>query len=601
MCGITAACSKENALIAVLQGLTKLEYRGYDSSGVSVIQNNDLITVKTKGKIKDLRKKLEKYQLNGNVGIGHTRWATHGIPSDTNSHPHTNSDETLSIVHNGIIENYQELKTQLIKQGYTFKSQTDSEVIVALLDSYYDGDLLIAMSQVIKKIEGSYAICAISINQPDQIIVVKKDSPVVIGQNKDATFAASDIPALLEYTNDVYFLDDYEMAMLKKDSVTFYNKNLEIISKEIKHISYDYEAAKKDGYDTYMLKEIYEQPRAIKETLRGRINDTVCLEELNKINFNEFNRIYLVACGTAYHASLIGGKLLEKITKLPVKVQVASEFRYDNPIIDKKTLCIFVSQSGETADTLASLRLSKENNATVIAIVNVVGSTMSREADYTIYTCAGPEIAVASTKAYTTQLATLILLSVYVSEKLNLKIENEDELLNQIKLIPEYIENIFKDQTIFKSYASYLKEEHDAYFIGRGLDYVSVLEGALKLKEVSYVHAEAYIAGELKHGPIALIEEGTVVFAVALENNVMAKTISNIQETIARGAKVILFTLEGIDVDGVKETYHLPKIHPLLQPILISIPLQFIAYYTACIKGCNVDQPRNLAKSVTVE
>lgn len=602
MCGITAVCTKNEALPFLIQGLEKLEYRGYDSAGVTVLSGNKLATVKTKGRLKDLKEALKDQNITGHVGIGHTRWATHGVPSNLNSHPHTNNDNTISIVHNGIIENYRELKAFLLEKGYHFNSETDSEVVVHLLDYYYDGDILKALQTVITKLEGSYALCVISTKEPNKVIITKKDSPLVVGLSKNGTYGASDIPALLEYTKDVYFLEDYDIAVLKDDGVDFYNKDLEKITKELVTIPYDSEAAQKDGYDTFMLKEIHEQPRVIKETLRGRINDhAIVLDELNEIDFTKFNKAYFVACGTAYHACLSGANILERLTKIPTITQVASEFRYNDPAIDENTLCIFVSQSGETADTLAALRLASSWQATTIAIANVLGSTISREADYTVYTCAGPEIAVASTKAYTTQLVVLTLLAMYASQKMNKKVELYDELIQDFNKLPELVEKVLADEKIFADYAKYLKDAHDAYFIGRSLDYASVLEGALKLKEVSYVHADAYIAGELKHGPIALIEEGSVLFAVASQPHIAAKTISNIQETIARGANVILFTIKGMEINNAKETYILPDIHPLLQSIIVAIPLQLIAYYTACIKGCDVDKPRNLAKSVTVE
>lgn len=600
MCGITAYCGNHFALPFLMQGLSKLEYRGYDSAGVTTIENNTLLTIKCQGRLKNLEEKLQDYKVEGSIGIGHTRWATHGIPSHLNSHPHNNQDETLSLVHNGIIENYRELKDELRTFGYTFQSETDSEVVVQLLDYYYDGDLFKATKKVLKRIQGSYALCIISTQEPDKIIVAKKESPLIIGQANDAYVAASDIPALLEYTKDVYFLNDLEMAILEKDKITFYNHEGEQVEKELVTIPYDLEAAKKDGYDTFMLKEIYEQPHVIQETLRGRINhDSIVLDELNDIDFTKFNRIYYVACGTAYHACLCGSQVIEKTTRLPVFTAVASEFRYNDPLIDEQTLTIFVSQSGETADTLAALRLAKEKNATTLAIANVLGSTISRDADYVLYTCAGPEIAVASTKAYTTQLVLLILLAYYVAQRLTK--EFDVELIHQLSTIPHYVENILKDCSIFEDYAMMLKDQRDAYFIGRSLDYASVLEGALKLKEVSYVHADAYIAGELKHGPIALIEEGSVVIAVATQPHVAAKTISNIQETIARGARVILLTTHKEEVKNVANTYYLPDLSPTVQSILVAIPLQLIAYYTAKIKGCDVDKPRNLAKSVTVE
>ncbi|EFW05845.1 glucosamine-fructose-6-phosphate aminotransferase [Coprobacillus cateniformis] len=600
MCGITAYCGNGFALPFLMQGLSKLEYRGYDSAGITILENEGLKTIKCKGRLKNLEDKLQDYHLEGHVGIGHTRWATHGIPSNLNSHPHTNDDETISLVHNGIIENYRELKEELIKKGYQFQSETDSEVVVHLLDEYFEGNLFEATKKVLKRIDGSYALCIVSTLEPDKIIVAKKDSPLIIGKADGAYVAASDIPALLEYTKDVYFLNDYEMAILENEHIEFYNHDGNPITKELVTIPYDLEAAQKDGYDTFMLKEIYEQPHVIQETLRGRIiEDKIVLDELQDIDFKDYNKVYFVACGTAYHATLCGSQVLERTTKLPVNTMVASEFRYNDPLIDKHTLAIFVSQSGETADTLAALRLAKEKGATTIAIANVLGSTISRDADYVLYTCAGPEIAVASTKAYTTQLVLLILLAYYVAQVLEKNIDHE--LIDQLNTIPQYVENILNDHAIFENYAKMLENLHDAYFIGRSLDYASVLEGALKLKEVSYVHADAYVAGELKHGPIALIEEGSVVIAVATQPHIAAKTMSNIQETIARGANVILLTTHGEEVKNVENTYYLPDVSPTLQSILVAIPLQFIAYYTACIKGCDVDKPRNLAKSVTVE
>lgn len=602
MCGITAICTKNEALPFLIQGLEKLEYRGYDSAGVTILTNNNLKTVKTKGRLKDLKDSLEGQNLVGQIGIGHTRWATHGVPSNLNSHPHTNESETISIVHNGIIENYRELKSFLLDEGYFFHSETDSEVVVHLLDYYYNGDILKALKTVISKLEGSYALCVVSTNNPNEVLITKKDSPLVIGLGTDGTYGASDIPALLEYTKEVYFLEDFEIAVLKEDHVDFYNSILDPITKELVTIPYDNEAAQKDGYDTFMLKEIHEQPRVIRETLRGRISEgLVVLDELDNIDFTKFNKAYFVACGTAYHACLSGANILERLTKIPTITQVASEFRYNDPAIDENTLCIFVSQSGETADTLAALRLAKQNNATTLAVANVLGSTISRDAHNTIYTCAGPEIAVASTKAYTTQLVVLTLLAMYASQRLGKKVDLYDDLIKDFSRLPELVNEVLADEEIFAGYANYLKDARDAYFIGRSLDYATVLEGALKLKEVSYVHADAYIAGELKHGPIALIEEGSVLFAVASQPHVAAKTISNIQETIARGADVILFTLPGLEINNAKETYLLPNIHPLLQSIVVAIPLQLVAYYTACIKGCDVDKPRNLAKSVTVE
>lgn len=605
MCGITAFSGKEEALPFLLQGLHKLEYRGYDSAGVTLVDKDKLFTIKAKGRLQNLVDRLDQAVPSGCVGIGHTRWATHGVPSNLNSHPHTNNDNTISLVHNGIIENYRELKEKLIAKGYTFHSETDSEVVVHLLDSYYQGDMLEALRKVIDRIEGSYALCIVSTLEPDTIYVTKKDSPLVLGINDEASFGASDIPALLDYTKDVYFIEDYEIAKLCKNKITFYDHQGNTINKKTTHIPYDNEAAQKGGYDTFMLKEIHEQPYAISETLRGRVEgeDQIILPELDSLKdrFATFNKVYFVACGTAYHACLSGANILERLTGIPTFTQAASEFRYGDPIIDEKTLCIFVSQSGETADTMAALRLAKEKKATTLAIANVLGSSISREAEATIYTCAGPEIAVASTKAYTTQVIVLLLLAIYIAQSLGKEDEIYKDLIKGIAKLPQQIEDILKDEKIFENYANYLKDQHDAYYIGRSLDYASVLEGALKLKEVSYIHADAYIAGELKHGPIALIENGSVVIAVATQPHIAAKTISNIQETIARGAKVILFTLEGEEVGNVNETYYTPNVNPILQAVLVAIPLQLIGYYAAKIKGCDVDKPRNLAKSVTVE
>lgn len=605
MCGITAFSGKEEALPFLLQGLSKLEYRGYDSAGVTLVDKDKLFTLKTKGRLQNLIDRLDQNTPIGCVGIGHTRWATHGVPSNLNSHPHTNNNNTISLVHNGIIENYRELKEELITKGYTFHSETDSEVVVHLLDSYYQGNMLEALEKVIDHIEGSYALCIVSTLEPDTVYVTKKDSPLVLGKSDCASFGASDIPALLDYTKDVYFIEDYEIAKLCKNEITFYDHQGNIINKEITHIPYDNEAAQKGGYDTFMLKEIHEQPYAISETLRGRVesDDRIILPELDdlKNRFATFNKVFFVACGTAYHACLSGANILERLTGIPTFTQAASEFRYGDPIIDEKTLCIFVSQSGETADTMAALRLAKEKGATALAIANVLGSSISREAEATIYTCAGPEIAVASTKAYTTQVIVLLLLAMYIAQTLGKENNIYKDIIKGIAKLPKHIENILKDEAIFEKYASYLKDQHDAYYIGRSLDYASILEGALKLKEVSYVHADAYIAGELKHGPIALIEEGSVVIAVATQPHIASKTISNIQETIARGAKVILFTLTGEEVGNVDETYYMPDVNPILQAVLVAIPLQLISYYAAKLKGCDVDKPRNLAKSVTVE
>lgn len=606
MCGITAYCGKGQALPFLIQGLKKLEYRGYDSAGVSVVDGGKKVrTLKAKGRLKNLEALLEHDEMKGHVGIGHTRWATHGVPSDKNAHPHYNTDETISIVHNGIIENYAKLKNFLKEKDYVFKTDTDSEVIAQLLSYYFEGDMHEALLKVIDVIEGSYALCVVSSLAPNRVDIAKKDSPLVIGKIEDGSVAASDVPALLDYTKNVYFLDDGDTAILLEDDIKFFDKDNNPIKKEMVKIPYDNEQAQKGGYDSFMMKEIYEQPYAISETLRGRIEnrEKVMLEELEplKDQFSKFNKAYFVACGTAHHSCLTGANIFEKFTKIPVLIPVASEFRYNDPIIDDKTLVVFVSQSGETADTMAALRLAKEKGATTIGVVNVLGSSLSRNADYTIYTTAGPEIAVASTKAYTTQLVVLQLMAVYIAQSLGYENSEYKKIIDGLYKMPQMIEDILKDVDIFEKYASFMKDKHDCIYIGRGLDYGTVMEGALKIKEVSYIHADAYYAGELKHGPIALVEDGSIVVAVATSPITAAKTISNIQETVARGAKVILFTTESKDPHDIENVYYLPEIDPVLQTILTAVPLQLMAYFTAVAKGCDVDKPRNLAKSVTVE
>ena len=605
MCGIVGFTGEHQAAPILLDGLSKLEYRGYDSAGIAVRDGSaDTEIIKAKGRLKVLAEKTNDGEsVKGTCGIGHTRWATHGEPSDVNSHPH--SGERVTIVHNGIIENYKPLKEFLLSQGRVFQSETDTEVVAQLLDYYYDGNPLETIKKVMHELEGSFALGIVFADFKDTVYAVRCESPLIVGVGENESFIASDVPAILKYTKDYYLLEYGEIAVLNKSGVTVYDRHLTEIEKELKTADWDMDAAEKGGYEHFMLKEIHEQPYAIAETLRGRVEgtDRIVLPELDAIHdkFKTFNKAYFVACGTAYHACLSGANILERLTGIPTFTQVASEFRYCDPIVDEKTMCVFVSQSGETADTMAALRLAKEKGCTTIAVANVLGSSISREADHTIYTCAGPEIAVASTKAYTTQLIVLLLLGMYISQALGNENEDYKRIIEGIASLPQHIENILKDEKTFEHYASYLKDLKDAYYIGRSLDYATVLEGALKLKEVSYVHADAYIAGELKHGPIALIEQGSLVIAVATQPNIAAKTISNIQETIARGANVILFTIDGQEVGNVKETYILPDVDPILQSVLVAVPLQLIAYYAAGLKGCDVDKPRNLAKSVTVE
>ena len=610
MCGIVGFTGDMQAAPILLDGLSKLEYRGYDSAGIAVRDGEkETEVIKAKGRLKVLAEKTNGGEsVPGTCGIGHTRWATHGEPSETNAHPHISDDGNVVAVHNGIIENYQELKDKLIRKGYSFYSATDTEVAVKLVDYYYKkylGTPVDAINHALIRIRGSYALAMMFRDYPGEIYVARKDSPMILGVDGENSYIASDVPAILKYTRNVYYIGNLEMARVRKGEITFYNLDGDEIQKELKTVEWDAEAAEKAGFEHFMMKEIHEQPYAISETLRGRVedNDRIILPELEilKERITTFNKVYFVACGTAYHACLSGANIMERLTGIPTFTQAASEFRYGDPIIDEKTLCIFVSQSGETADTMAALRLAKNKGCTTIAVANVLGSTISREAEATIYTCAGPEIAVASTKAYTTQVIVLLLLAMYVAQTLGKENDIYKDIINGIAKLPKQIENILKDEPLFEKYANYLKNQKDAYYIGRSLDYTSVLEGALKLKEVSYIHADAYIAGELKHGPIALIEEGSVVIAVATQPHIASKTISNIQETIARGAKVILFTLTGEEVGNVDETYYMPDVNPILQAVLVAIPLQLISYYAAKLKGCDVDKPRNLAKSVTVE
>ena len=605
MCGITGFTGKERALPFLLQGLSKLEYRGYDSAGVTLVADS-LKTWKTKGRLSELEAIMEKQVCPQTCGIGHTRWATHGVPSNLNAHPHTNEDDTISIVHNGIIENYSDLKKELESYGYTFRSQTDSEAVVLLLDYYYrkDKDLFKALKKTLKKLQGSWALCVVSVFEPDTIYVAKKESPMVIGKSKEGTFCASDAPALLVYTNDILPLSDGDMAILKPESLRVFDKTGK--EKEARFIRFPYtvQAAQKGGYDSFMMKEIHEQPTAIKETLRGRFRGTKPvmpkIDEL-KTDWSSVNQIVYTACGTAYHACIYANTLMQKMVPLFTYAQPASEFRYCNPHVDEHTVCIFVSQSGETADILAALKLAKAKHCTTIAVTNVLGSSISRLADAVIYTAAGPEISVASTKAYTTQLALLYVLNLKIASLLGYPVKGMTKIVKGLRELPDAVEETMKMQPEMEKLAKLLMDQKDAYFIGRQLDYPSALEGSLKLKEISYVHADAYFGGELKHGPIALIEKKTVVVAIATQPDVAAKTISNIQETVARGAEVILITDQEIPVTGFKHVLRIPQVLPELAGIPVAVLCQLFAYYTAKEKGCDIDKPRNLAKSVTVE
>ena len=607
MCGIVGDIGTKKASPILIQGLLKLEYRGYDSAGIATIEKNGITIMKDKGRVKNLNNLDGIHELEGTVGIAHTRWATHGKPSKENSHPHMDCDNLFAVVHNGIIENYNELKNSLIEKGYKFISQTDTEVIPNLINYYYkkEKNMLKAIRNACMDFKGSFAIEVISKNNPNKMIVVRKDSPLVIGKGDGEFFIASDIPAILSYTKEFYLLNDFEFVEMEDGKAKIYNKDLKEIEKKITKIEWDSSSAEKDGYEHFMLKEIYEQPVAIRETIGARLNNgKVDFEELNlnKEYLESINKIFIVACGTAMHAGLATKKTFEELCKIPVEVDIASEFRYRNPIIDKKTLVIFISQSGETADTIAALKLSKEKQARTIAISNVIGSSITREADYFIYTHAGPEIAVASTKAYTSQITLLTLLAMHMGELLN-RVEEKKikDLKKDLLEIPNKVHEILNDVTVIEQFAKKVYQEKDMFFLGRGVDYAVSLEGSLKLKEISYIHSESYASGELKHGPIALIDNGTTVVGIITETNLVEKSLSNLQEVITRGAKVLLITSENIKNNGFEAIIKIPQTNILISPILSVVPMQLLAYYISKNKGLDVDKPRNLAKSVTVE
>ena len=608
MCGIVGFVGKKKASKILVEGLSKLEYRGYDSAGVAVMQDGAIAVRKCKGRLANLAEKLEEDPVNGTIGIGHTRWATHGEPSDVNSHPHTSNNAEISVVHNGIIENYIKLREKLEAKGYTFYSQTDTEVIPNLIDYYYEGDILAAVRKATTKMEGSYAIGVLCKDDPGKLIAVRKDSPLIVGLGEGEYFIASDIPAVLNHTRDVYLLNDNEFVEMTLDGVNLYNEDGEKIEKDVYHVTWDANAAEKGGYEDFMIKEIHEQPKAIKDTMTSRImaGQDICLDKitLTKEQLENIDKIYIVACGTAYHAGLVGKMAIEKLARIPVEVDIASEFRYRDPIITDKTMIIVVSQSGETADTLAVLRDGKKKGARVLAITNVVGSSVSREADDVFYTWAGPEIAVASTKAYVTQLVAVYTVALYLADLRGTLSKDEiEEIKKEMLTLPEKAEKLLSDVSEIQKFASKAYGEKDMFFLGRGFDYAVSLEGSLKLKEISYIHSEAYAGGELKHGPIALIEDGTVVIATLTQEALLDKMISNIREVVTRGAKVLGIAFEGsTKVEQVcDEVIYIPRTLELLAPVLSIMPHQLIAYYVAKQKGCDVDKPRNLAKSVTVE
>ena len=607
MCGIVGYIGKRDAAPVLINGLSKLEYRGYDSAGIAVISNGETSVIKTKGRLADLVSRFEGRMPHGTVGIGHTRWATHGAPSDENSHPHLSNSGDIAVVHNGIIENYLDLKKELIEKGDKFYSETDTEVIAHLAQMYYNGDLVDTLIKVIHDIKGSFAIGMINKNNPDEIVAVRKDSPLIVGIGENENFIASDIPAILEYTRDTYLLNDLEIVHLTRDKVEICDLDKKPISKNVFKVEWDIASAEKSGYEHFMLKEMNEQPKVIHDTIMPRVKngmiefDTIHMtaEDLKNVS-----RIFIVACGSAYHAGMVGKYLIENFARIPVEVDIASEFRYRNPIIDNKTLVIIVSQSGETADTLAALRDAKKKGAKILGIVNVVGSSIAREADDVIYTWAGPEIAVASTKGYTTQLSAMYMIAIKFGVLSgNLKLDEAKNLVQELLTIPEKMDVLLGKMDVVESMAKKHHGERDIFYLGRGLDYMVAMEGSLKLKEISYIHSEAYAAGELKHGTIALIEEGTVVFALATQNELFEKMLSNIKEVKARGAIVIALAQEGNEkiTEVADEVLYLPKLDDRLTSILEVVPLQMFAYYCAVDKGCDVDKPRNLAKSVTVE
>ena len=608
MCGIVGYVGLEQAAPVLLQGLGKLEYRGYDSAGIAVYQNG-IFTIKTKGRLTDLKEKIKKEDitLSGKIGIGHTRWATHGAPSDVNSHPHSSENGRISVVHNGIIENYMELKEMLLKKGRKFVSETDTEIIAQLFDDCYNGDMVETMIEVIGKIRGAYALGVLCTEHPDQIVAVRKDSPLLVGLGEKENYIASDIPALLEYTRDYYLLEDNEIVLLKQNSVTLFDLNKKEIKKEVFHVTWDVSAAEKDGYDYFMMKEIVEQPEGLRKTIFPRLKEqAIQLDHisLTQQDVKNINKIHIVACGSAWHASIVGKYVIEKVSRIPVEVDLASEFRYRNPILQKNDLCIIVSQSGETADTLAALREAKKHGVRVLSIVNVVGSSIARESDDVLYTWAGPEIAVATTKGYSTQLSVMYLLALYFgAAKEHIGKEEMAKYIQDLKKVPEDVESLLSLEERIKTLAKEYAQSKDVFVIGRGIDYAAAMEGSLKLKEISYIHSEAYAAGELKHGTISLIEDGTLVVAIATQEALFEKLVSNIKEVKARGARVIAMAVEGNDdIEKVAdEVFYIPKTNELFSASSTVVPMQLLAYYIAVERGCDVDKKRNLAKSVTVE
>lgn len=609
MCGIVGYIGKQQAAPVLLDGLAKLEYRGYDSAGIAVIEDGKIDVQKAKGRLAVLAEKINDGKaMPGTIGIGHTRWATHGEPSDVNAHPHLSMSGRFAVVHNGIIENFLALKKKLVSKGFEFVSETDTEVIAHLFEYYYKGDILDTMIKVIEKLEGSYALGVLCSDYPDQFIAVRRSSPMIVGLGKDEHFIASDVTAILSHTRDIYYLEDDEVVVLTRDDVKVYNTDKEEVSKEVFTVNWDISAAEKGGYEHFMMKEMEEQPKALRETISPRIKDgKVVLDDISLTadDIKHINKIFIVACGSAYHVGVVGKYVIEQMCRIPVEVQVASEFRYCNPIVGKNDLVIVISQSGETADTLAGLKEAKNRGARILSIVNVVGSAIANASDDVIYTWAGPEIAVATTKAYSTQLVVMYLISLYMADKLGMVTSGEyAKYVKEIEDLPDKVANILSEKENIQYLASLFYNSHSIFFIGRNLDYAVSLEGSLKLKEISYIHSEAYAAGELKHGTISLIEEGTLVVALATGNALFDKTISNVKEVKARGAVVMGVTTKEHydDMAGVCDhVVIVPDAEEFALPSLAVVPLQLFGYYVASLKGCDIDKPRNLAKSVTVE
>ena len=610
MCGIVGFIGKEQAAPILLDGLSRLEYRGYDSAGLAVYDaEKGLQVVKAKGRLQVLRDLTrEGQEVPGLMGVGHTRWATHGAPNDVNSHPQVSQSGRMAVVHNGIIENYAKLKKFLESKGVQFVSETDTEVVAQLLDYYYKGDLLDAVSKVLHRIQGAYALGIVCADEPDKLVAVRKDSPLILGLGQGFTMLASDVTALIRYTREVCYLDDGEMAVLTPEGAKVYNALVQPVEKETSHVDWEISAAEKGGYEHFMFKEIMEQPKAIRDTISPRLRDgKVVLDDvtITKEDLEDLDRLYVIACGSSYHVGMAAKYILERLLRIPVEVTLASEFRYCAPIVTKHTLALVISQSGETIDTLAAMREAKRLGARILSIVNVVGSTIARESDGVLYTWAGPEIAVATTKAYSTQLAVIYLLGLYFADRLGrVTAEEYSRLVEELRALPAKAEAILKDTEKIQYYASIYFNHNSVFYIGRNIDYAVGLEGSLKLKEISYIHSEAYAAGELKHGTISLIEDGTLVVALAGWNELFEKLMSNVKEVKARGADVI-----GITCENHKEALEslvdsamtIPEVDPMFLPSLEVIPMQLFAYYVALMRGCDIDKPRNLAKSVTVE